>query len=136
MSERRDHHHLLASSGYRHIQPAASAFGQQGAKTQRKIARAILAVTDADDDRIALITLDPLQVLYKEPLSGIGIKDSLQLRIFLQFPIERGLNPIHVFDTHGDDSEGFTWALAGMTDYKLRHLPDFGGRAFFLAIQP
>lgn len=100
----------------------------------RWIAGTIFPVTDADNDCVSLVALDTLQVLNKEPLRDVLVKESLQLRMFLNLLVKRSLDAVHVLNPHGDDTQRFMRVLSRMTNNKLSNLPNLARRALFLTI--
>src|SRR5262249_25459753 len=66
--DRRDEMHLRAGAGYEHIQTSATLGATHGAETAVEAALRIGTVGRADDDVVALVALDVLEVLDEQPL--------------------------------------------------------------------
>ena len=53
------------------VQSAFAAVGEERPESVRQVASHVLAVADRDQDGVALVALDPLEVLHEEPLGAV-----------------------------------------------------------------
>ena len=109
-----------------------------GPNLQRKVAGPVLlGVADADDDRIALITLTRSRFFTKNLSWALGSKNVSTSGCFSYFAIKCGLNAIHVLNSHRDHTEGLIRGLlARVVDYQiLPPLLTSDGRCFPLGRQ-
>src|ERR1039458_338680 len=134
MAEGRYGSQFLARACHSYVQPSPAAFRKQRAKTQRQAAGPVLAISDADDDCVALVALNPFQILHKKPFTFAGVKKSAEICALLQRLVEGSLNPIHVANAHRNYAQGLIWATSSMFEHERYHPLHFLRRALFLAI--
>src|SRR5258707_14152013 len=79
------------------------------------------------DDRVALVALNPLQVLNEERLGLVFGEERLELRGPCQLTPQRRVNPLGMLDTERDHAERLARPRPGMFTDQLDHLLDLGG---------
>src|SRR5690606_10234392 len=73
---KRGHHgHPPAGSGDRDVEASLTALVVEGSEAVEDPAVRGLAVADGEDDRVALIALDSLEVLDEEPLGALVVEE-------------------------------------------------------------
>ena len=105
MAERRDHGHPRPGAGDGDVQAPLPALEEQRAEPVRQRPARVLAVADAQDDRVALVALHPLEVLDEEPLVPLRVEEVLELGMLLDGALDRGFDPPRMGDAHRDDAE-------------------------------
>src|SRR3990170_4831262 len=82
---------------------------QQRAKPVWKITAGVLSVADREDDRVALVALDALEVFHKEPLFLVLAKEvadlCFEIGVFAKTLKPTLLDPVRVLDTHRDNAK-------------------------------
>src|SRR5688572_14104610 len=108
MRESRDQSHALLRPGNRDVKPSLPAFHVQRTKAVQQPPVGVLSVSHAQDDGVALIALNALEILYKERLGSGLIKEPRELVFPLMESLPQGLvNSLGVLDAHRDHSEAF-----------------------------
>src|SRR5439155_8571842 len=69
-------------SGDQNVQSAFSAFVPQRAKAHCQKTMSVSAITNRDEDNVALIALDIFKILYKKWLGRVCCKKQLRIRVF------------------------------------------------------
>jgi hypothetical protein len=98
----------------------------------------VLAVADRQDDGVALVALDSLQVLDEErlrPSASLGavLEEFVEVRA-RQADLPQSLDdPVGVLDAHGDHPEAFVGPRLGVPDDQLDHALDLVGDGVLLA---
>ena len=92
----------------------------QRAEAVEQPAVGVLAVADGEDDRVALVALDALEVLDEERLLPILVEELVELRrSCAQRSRRRLLDAVGVLDAHGDHAEGLVGPRLGVLEDQL-----------------
>ena len=101
-----------------HVEPTLASLCQKGPETVGQVAARVLAVADRQDDGVAFVPLDTLEVLDEEPLFLLLIKElrelRLELRVFTEALEPTLVDPVRVLDPHRDDTEGLVRARSSV----------------------
>jgi hypothetical protein len=118
--ERRDEREPVLGPGDGHVEAAFPALGEQGPEPVDKVAAGVLAVADGQDDGVAFVALDALQVLDEEPFLAVLVDELSeffgQLRVLAQAPTQALLDLILVPDPHRDHAQRLTRPFEGMPE--------------------
>ena len=79
---------FLASARDQHIEPPLASFTIHGPEIERQLPALVAAEAERDQDRVALVALNRLQVLHEERLTRFALE---QLRISLELFLDRRL---------------------------------------------
>src|SRR2546423_1923380 len=105
VAERADQSHAAASTGDGDIEAALATFLEEGAESVGQPTVGALAVADGQNDRVAFIALDTLQVLDEEPFRVVLVEERRQMRVLSAGSSQSFVDAVGVFDSHGDDAE-------------------------------
>lgn len=67
-----------------------------------------------EDDRVALIALDTLEVLDEEPLGVRLVEEVVEVGAVAERVAKRGVDAVGMLDPHHDDAKALIRALLGM----------------------
>src|SRR4051794_17691735 len=103
-AERCDERAPVLGSGHRDVESSFAAFHQERSEAVWEVAALVLAITDREDDRVALVALDALEVLDEETLLARLVEEladlRLELRVGVQALAQTFLDPVGMLDTH------------------------------------
>src|SRR5207245_3272405 len=108
----------VLSARDRDVEPPLASLGQKRAEAIRQVATAVLAVADREDDGVARVTLDALEVLDEEALFLVFGEEVTQFvvkfRVLTQ-PLDPALlDPVRVPYPHRDHTEGLVRARSSV----------------------
>jgi len=101
---------------------------------QRQVTGSIFAVSDTEDDCVALVSLHALQILYEEPLASGGVEKRVQVSLMFQCLIEGSLHSVHVPNPHRDYAERLIRVLASMFEHQFNNFLYLLRAALFLTV--
>ena len=98
----------------------------QRAEAVDHLAVGALAVADGEDDRVAFVALDALEVLDEEPLGLVLVEELVEVGAVAQRVAQRAVDAVGVLDAHRDDAEALFGSLFGVLEDQLDDLEDLG----------
>src|SRR4051812_18066005 len=100
--ERRDRGHATPGASDRDVEPALAAFLIERSEAIDHLAVCPFAVANSEDDRVAFIALDALEVLDEEPLRLALVEELVEVRAVAQSVAQCTVYALGVGNSHGD----------------------------------